>query len=254
VNWTDIPFDIPFGTTPKVFAEVISENGGDTIEVDLQQVGQVKFKARIEEDLRAGWDGGHSNETISWYATAEAGSATYQLGTSTQGTGTCPGSGTPPWCQISFSPAFSGVPKVFADIQSENGADTAAIDIRNVTASGFELRLEEDVGAGWDGFHGNETIAWMAFETAPLGQSGTVTAGSTTVPNQWNTGGVAFAPSFGSVPKMLAEINSENGTQTVQVDIRNLTVDGADIRVEEEPKRYDGLHAPETGVVWFAWE
>ena len=114
------------------------------------------------------------------------------------------------------------------------------------------MRKEEDKGAGGDGAHTTETIAWMAFEPPPVGQAGTAAAGSPIVVNQWSTSGTSY-PAFGSAPKILADINSEVGSNTINVDLRSITTTGFEVRVEEEPKKYDGVHQPET-IVWFAWQ
>lgn len=236
-NWTQIPFSGTFSVIPKVFAEIRTENGPATAEVDIRNITLNSFEARIEEDIRAGWDGSHATETISWLAMTNAPSGE-QLQTQILGTS---------WTTINFSPAFSGIPKVFAEIQTENGTDTVALDIRNITATSFDIRLEEDIGAGWDGLHTNETVAWFAFESAPFsGSSGTIS-----VNHDWTP--VSFGTTFSTIPKVIGDVQSDIGSDTVNIDIRNVTTTGCEVRVEEEALRYDGLHTTET-IAWFAWE
>ncbi|KXK27071.1 MAG: H-type lectin domain protein [candidate division WS6 bacterium OLB20] len=244
-EWTYVPFMDVFENTPYVFADVSTESGSDTIEVDIRGVSPVGFSARIEEDTRGGWDGTHNLiETISITAVDPV--------VSPYDTGTVNLANNDTWVPVNFGGVYAQPPNVFAMIQTEFGGDTAEIDIRNVTTTGFEIRLEEDVLLGWDGFHASEQVAWMALDsTTPLtGQTGRLVIDQTVAKNQvWHN--VTFPSPFSAVPNVLVEINSENGGHTVQADIRNLTVGGFQVRLEEEPNIYDGTHIPET-VVWFA--
>lgn len=238
-NWTEVAFLQPFKQTPRLFLEVNTENGTDTVEADILQVSPVRFLVRIEEDLRAGWDGNHTSETIGWLA-LQATPSGVEIGTQVLGTSLA---------TVNFSSPFSVTPVVFAEINSEAGIDTVALDIENVTTSGFDIKLEEDIGAGWDGGHTNETVVWMAFDPSSppfSGQSATASVNHVWTP-------ISFVSSFTVPPKVIADIQSEVGVQTINVDIRNITVNGFEMRVEEEPRRYDGSHTVEQ-VAWFAWE
>ncbi|MFQ5492919.1 MAG: S8 family serine peptidase [Candidatus Dojkabacteria bacterium] len=237
-NWTEIYFPQSFESKPKVFVEINTENGQDTAEVDIKDVMPYSFTARIEEDKLAGWGaGGHTTETITWYAILNPGSGE-QVGNSSVDHN---------WKTVTFSSPFTSTPKVFADVQTENGGQTAAVDMKNITTTAFEVKVEEDPRAGYDGNHAVETVSWLAFETPSMGETGTVA-----VDQDWTAVDLSSF-GFSGVPKLLADIQTENGTHTVQVDIRNLSSTGFDVRMEEEPRIWDGLHALET-VSWLAWE
>lgn len=236
-DWTEYPFDQPFEDTPKMFADINSENGTDTVDVDLRKITRRSFQARIEEDPKAGWNNKHMDEDITWYAfyIRPTGSKNGNLTTNQNWTNSGIGGG-----------GFGSTPMVFAEIQTDNGGDTAAVDVKAITPTGMKLRVEEDKVAGHNGNHTNETISWWGFTSAPFGQ-----AGLDSVDHNWKT--VTFPIAFSTVPKLLFEVNSENGGQTAMVDVRNITTADFEVRVEEEPKRYDGSHAFED-VVWLAWE
>ncbi|WKZ27585.1 MAG: S8 family serine peptidase [Candidatus Dojkabacteria bacterium] len=242
-NWVRVPFLKIMENNPYIFASISSENGGDTVEVDIRNINRVGFEARLEEDLRAGWDGGHLAETVDILVVDPMLTSLV--------TGTI--SGDHNWTDVTFSVPFVAVPRIVATIQTENGGDTAMPDLRNITTEGFQVRVEEDVIAGWDGNHVNETIAWLALEPTdiPVGhQSGIVSINQPTAKNQlWNT--VVFPTPFTSIPNIVFEINTENGADAVQADIRNLTSTGFQVRLEEEPNRYDGMHTFES-FVWYA--
>jgi hypothetical protein len=56
---------------------------------------------------------------------------------------------------------------------------------------------------------------------------------------------------FSSTPFLFSAINTENGIDSVLLDIKNLTNTGFDLRLEEEPNFYDGVHMTEK-IVWLA--
>ena len=80
------------------------------------------------------------------------------------------------WFRVNFPSSFSSTPVVFAQIQSYGGMDTPGIRIQNVSASGFDVRMDELVAHGAtssiqgnlgkfmaDGTHPNpETLGWIA--------------------------------------------------------------------------------------------
>ncbi|MEM9821933.1 MAG: hypothetical protein AAF985_12710 [Bacteroidota bacterium] len=82
------------------------------------------------------------------------------------------------WYTVTFENPFneSAIPKVFAQIQTRNGADTPGLRLRNITNEGFEVRMDEIIASGAsssekgalgriesDNQHPHEeTLAWMA--------------------------------------------------------------------------------------------
>ncbi|KXK27072.1 MAG: Subtilisin DY [candidate division WS6 bacterium OLB20] len=184
-NKNTVVFDKPFPVTPAIIADIQTENGGDTSEVDIHQVWRGAFTLRIEEDPKL-WDGGHTAETVGYLAYPLMDTADNQeiySGTEFGFT-----SANQNWVPVTFESSFSSVPKIFATIQTEFGSDTAEVDIRNITQTGFEVRVEEDVFAGWDGNHAFERIAWAAFETPFNGDAGLVSLELTGIGNnRWVT-------------------------------------------------------------------
>lgn len=82
------------------------------------------------------------------------------------------------WYQVTFNTPFASgvVPNVFAQIQTRNGEDTPGLRLRNVSNTGFEVRMDElilnnansstkgSLGKfSGSGDHPNaETLGWMA--------------------------------------------------------------------------------------------
>ena len=65
------------------------------------------------------------------------------------------------WAEVGFS-GFSSTPTIVAQIMTENGGGNCHIDLKNPSASGFQVRVEED--ASCDGAHARETIGWIAID------------------------------------------------------------------------------------------
>ena len=248
--WTLFFYDKPFNTTPKIFAEINSENNSDMVAVDLRNITPLYFEMRLEEDLKAGWDGNHPGETVTYLAMTQE-SAGEKLGIVSPG---FPATATAnAWHTIPFGTTFGSAPKVFAEIQTENGGDTVEAHIKNVTTTTFDYRIEEDIKAGWDGNHTAEAVAWLAFETPSAGQTGSVSLnGPVALNNNWVS--VVFPTPFASTPKLIADLNTEAGADTVAVDIRNETATGFQVRIEEQKyPKYDGIHGAFETVSWYAW-
>ena len=64
------------------------------------------------------------------------------------------------WKTVTFSTAFTKPPIVVANIISENGPDPVRIDIKDITANSFKIRVEEPIN--YDGTHTFEDIVWLA--------------------------------------------------------------------------------------------
>lgn len=242
-TWQNVVFTNIFNSTPLVFAEITSENGGQTVEIDIRDVTNAGFTMRLEEDLVAGWDGIHTIESVNWYA---------QTPGIINGKEVLKVSIDHYWVELDKSGTYTN-PIIFGDIQSENGSHTVAIDFKKVGDSSY-IRLEEDIGAGWDGIHTLEDVGIMITDSPTIGCYGKKSIDGfglwedTVTFNLDNLGGEC---SFAEPPKVFVEINSENGGQTVQVDVRNLTKDGFELRLEEE-RLYDKIHNYED-VVWYAY-
>jgi hypothetical protein len=230
-NWTKVTFPIPFSTTPYVYANIDTERGPDSALVDIKDVSRYGFWVRVEEDpLR---DGKHIYESISWLAveTPPPGGEVGSVNTDHN------------WVRVNFSRSYSTPPEVIANIVTENGSDPCHVDIRNVTTTGFEVRVEENVSK--DGLHVTERIDWLAIESISVeeGEIGEVVADHNWTP-------VTFEVPFTTTPVVLATIKTENGGQSCHVDIRNLSTTGFEIRLEEDVA-LDNIHLPEE-ISWIA--
>lgn len=146
------------------------------------------------------------------------------------------------WKAVAFEGNFDAPPVVVAGPPSYNGVQPTAVRIRNVTANGFEIQLDE-----WDyldGPHATETVSYMA---APAGSADLgglqVAAGRIgDLNHRWRA--VPYGTSFAQPPVVLTQQASDNGGQATTTRLRNVTASGFDVRLQEEEAN-DGAHAPE---------
>jgi hypothetical protein len=128
-------------------------NGGHPSHMRLRDVTASSVRYQIEE-----WDyldQGHTTETMG-YVVLERGQhrladgKLIQVGTS---------SINHAWSQINI-PAMGGVPVLLSQSQTYNGNQAIVTRQRNITASGFQIRVQEEEGN--DGGHARETVGYLA--------------------------------------------------------------------------------------------
>ena len=235
-----------------VFALSATNAGGDqfvlrVISQSLDSEGKTTSFTFIMEE----WDyldGDHPTvETINWLAieegvhtlpdgrTIEAG--TSSVSSTTHNTGTT----------ASFAAAFSAPPVVLTSVMSMNGADTIDSDPSNITATGFDLTLQEQDQKS--GEHPAETIGWIAIDAGGDGTSGTANTHTGVDENVDILGlGATFTNSV-----VLAETQTLEGGETAIVVIDSQSNSDVGVFLEEEQSANPDLdHENETvGIVAF---
>ncbi|EDM80067.1 hypothetical protein PPSIR1_20609 [Plesiocystis pacifica SIR-1] len=154
------------------------------------------------------------------------------------------------WIDVYFPYSFSN-PVVIVGPASYNGSDPAVVRVRNVTSSGFQLRVEEY--AYDDGDHAYEQVAYMVLEegthTAPDGTTwevGTKTGVEVTEETK------SFSNSFSSAPLLLASSQTYNGSDPMTVRVDNLGASSFGVWCEEEEAKVEageGHNAETIGYV-----
>ncbi|MEM7422177.1 MAG: Hint domain-containing protein [Pseudomonadota bacterium] len=142
-----------------------SNSGGNEFSLRVISVDANGFFFSLEE-----WedeDGPHpAAETINWIA-IEAGVHTLPDGRIIEaGTTTATTAGSP----VALTADFGGTPAVLTNVMSNNGTDVVDSDPSSVTATGFEISLEE--GSLSDGVNTGETVGYIAVQTGGDGSSG----------------------------------------------------------------------------------
>ena len=155
------------------------------------------------------------------------------------------------WQRITFTRSFID-PVVVATPMGLNDAEPAVIRIRNVDATGFDIRLQE-----WDyldGIHALETVGYLVMERGShtLENGTKVEAGRFDTNNTSSFKTAMFAQSFSTKPVMLAAVTSFNGIDAVATRLRNISVTDFQLQMQTQEANGGG-HVTET-VSYIAWE
>jgi hypothetical protein len=123
--------------------------------------------------------------------------------------------------------------------------------MRNVTSTGFEIRIQE-----WDyldSVHGQETVGYLVVERGrhTLGGNVHIEAGSKVTDQTKNFVTVSFSQSFTVVPVVLTAVTSVNEAAAVTTQVQNVTTSSFQVRMQEQKKSTQS-HAAET-ITYIAW-
>lgn len=149
------------------------------------------------------------------------------------------------WISVAFKRPFNRRPMVVLGGASNNGSEPVHARVRNVTRTGFQLRLEE-----WDyqnRSHTFETLAYVAAEPGRHSVGGmTIEAGSM-------TGGDArrskqFSQPFGKAPVVMAQVASTFNGKAVVTRVSDVRKGDFSVRLQEQESRMRAgrLHGNET--------
>ena len=158
-NWKTIFLQKTF-VDPIVVAKPASWNDRDPGVVRLRNITSTSFQIRFQE-----WnylDGQHADETVS-YLVIERGhwllpdGGEIEAGSLDMNNN----SGTDPFVIVSFDTPFVVTPVVFSTVGTFAEEDAVATRHKDITATGFEMILQEQESGGG---HTTETIYWLAWE------------------------------------------------------------------------------------------
>ncbi len=151
---------------------------------------------------------------------------------------------TSEWQPVTFETAFVN-PSLVAKAATMNDADPSTIRIRNLTSTGFEIRIQE-----WDyldGVHPAETVTFMAMEQGyhQMADNMQAIAGCSNISDLNSFHQVYFSSPLPTKPVVLASIVTENEHDAATLRIKDITADGFSIAMQEQENN-DGAHAAET--------
>ena len=227
----------------KTFAEpvvVVSPptfDGGQPTTVRVRNVGSNSFEVQIDE-----WeylDGWHAPEVLN-YLVMEAGSSTLAGLAVEAGRITVDQN----FEAQSFAQSFPASPVVLVQCASENESVAVAPRLRNVTANGFEVRLQEEEAA--DGLHAEEALHYIALSPGAGNESdwkAEAASLGTVFTQQWKA--IDFLNSQ-TDPLFFAAMQSYQGSDPAALRYRALGSTRVEVKVEEEQSRdSEVLHARE---------
>jgi hypothetical protein len=151
-------FSQSFQTVPVMIAGVTSFNDTDTVTDRLRNVTTGGFEFRMQEQEANVQS--HAVETIHYIAW-EPGLGTVN-GLSFE-VATTDNAVTHQFSLISFDATFAEAPRFFADMQTTNGTDPAAVRWQNRDLYGIEVKIEEEKSLDEETNHITEVVGYMAF-------------------------------------------------------------------------------------------
>ncbi|CAN5906962.1 hypothetical protein BH23ACT10_BH23ACT10_30460 [soil metagenome] len=149
------------------------------------------------------------------------------------------------WITATFPRPFARRPVVTVGGASRNGGDPTMARVRNVTKTGFQVKLAE-----WDyddGEHMFETLTYLAAEPGQHTLGGvTVEAGAMTASADLRR--VDFSSAFGSAPVVLSQVASDADAAAVTTRLANAGTTGFEVRLQEQEAnvKADQRHGDET--------
>jgi len=154
------------------------------------------------------------------------------------------------WVFVAFTKTYVD-PVVVAKSISYNGGHASVIRIKNVTANGFEIRVQE-----WDyldGNHAYETVGYMVMEAGHHVLANGIHVEAGTFESNSTKKTVNFEGAFNQIPVVVSGVTTENELDAVTGRLSNITLDTYDIILQEEESHKSEHYTDET-ISYIAWE
>ena len=155
------------------------------------------------------------------------------------------------WKRVSFARPFFK-PVVVVGGLSANSTHAAVVRLRNVTASGFDIRVQE--WECYDGVHSLETVGYLAVESGvyDLPENVMVEAGQVSATKGGLFSAFNFKETFPVAPVLLAAVTTTNDPNAVTVRLDRITTTGFRLSLQEQEANLQD-HGVET-VGYIAWQ
>ena len=153
------------------------------------------------------------------------------------------------WTRFNFTQPYSN-PVVVAGPASFNAADPTTVRIRNIDATGCEIRIQE-----WeylDGVHVPETLSFIVMEkgTFTLKNGSKIEAGTFTGATSFKK--INLQQAYKVPPVILTQVTTDNETDAVLGRLRNINTSSFEYILQEGEQTATG-HGIET-IGYIAWE
>ncbi|MFP7753692.1 Ig-like domain-containing protein [Thermodesulfobacteriota bacterium B35] len=240
--WQPVAFDAPF-RQPVVIARATGLSDPDPGVIRVRNVTSTGFEVRFQE-----WDsldGDHGAETVTYMA-MEQGSFSLDNGTMIEA-GCFPATAVGTFAPVAFVKPMQQVPVVMTAIDTVNESDAVTTRLRNITALGFEIMMQEQEAN--PAAHAAETGCYIAWEPS-AGTMGDmlyeVTASGDEITH--NPANMTYSVQFPRPPLLLAEMESTDGADTAVLRVTANSVTGATLMIQEERSRdAEQYHTTERG-------
>ena len=149
----------PFATAPVLLAQVVSAGSSEGVTVRLRNVSTSSFQVRLQAQESTS---GYGTEALAFVALAPGATAGKLDAAATTNRVTDAFAG------VTFGTTFASPPVFVAAMQSLNGSDPAALRYQLASASGVQVRVEEEQSADAETAHGTEVVGYVALPAGLL--------------------------------------------------------------------------------------
>ena len=225
-TWNSVTFENALDN-PTVVMGGLTGNGGQPYTVRVRDVTSEGFEYQIDE-----WDyldGSHTSESISWVA-IESGTHVLEDGRTITAGSSSVGDA---WESISFDDGiFDEAPVVFGQSADDGNAGAVVDRIRDVTAEGFETRLQAEEASTAQLV--SDAFDWIAIESGGSASAGSL-AGTTGESVNHRGFELDFAGSFASEDfAFLTDMQTTNGFDPATLRTTSINQDTVGFAVLEE--------------------
>ncbi len=154
-------FGSTFGSTPVIFSQIMTANDPRAAVVRMDDVTANGANMHLQNQESA--PNTHATETVGWIAIDSGGSGSNGLESGFTSDSITHGTST-----INFSGTFSNNPVVIADMQGEDGADTANVRGSSVSNTGHNVSIEEEQSGDTEVKHTSETVGYLALSEGTI--------------------------------------------------------------------------------------
>ncbi|ADW16541.1 PKD domain containing protein [Desulfobulbus propionicus DSM 2032] len=156
-SFATIPFNQAFSKKPVMMTTIASNNETDTISGRIKDVTTSGFAYYFREQEKN--TNKHINETINYLAwepgEGSLGSLQYRVAATANVV-------TQAWYAVAFPSPYSAAPLLLADMQTTVNTDTSALRMQKLSATGFEVKVEEEQSKDTEVAHPAEAIGYIA--------------------------------------------------------------------------------------------
>ncbi|MEM1120289.1 MAG: DNRLRE domain-containing protein, partial [Bacteroidota bacterium] len=134
---------------------------------------------------------------------------------------------------VNFSNNYGGKPAIFSSLQTIRESDPATVRCTNLTATGIELRVEEETSADTETDHATETVGYLAVDSLAfittdegeiIGEVGTVTMNAGMM--------VISSNNYYYNPVVIAKFMDQNSPDPTLVNARVLSNNSFELTIE----------------------
>ena len=157
--WEQVSFSGSFTATPVIMSQVQTTNDTSYVSTRQNDLTSTGFKVAMEEEESS--TAAHGTETIGYLA-IESGAGVW--GALQFEAGYTGDTVTDEWSGLNFTNAFTSAPGLLAALGTYDGRDNAHLRYTNLTATGAQVKIEEDTTLDSEVVHSTEIVVYLVIE------------------------------------------------------------------------------------------